>query len=50
MNGELAFETISSLAPRLKTGEVDPVALTTQMLTRVRQLNPALKAFNTITG
>lgn len=42
------FETISQLAPRLRTREVSPVEITHQCLSRIEKLNPTLNAFITV--
>ena len=47
---DLATLSIATLASAVKSGELSPVTLTEHMLERARHLNPALKAFNTITG
>ena len=46
----LATLSIGQLSTAIKAGELSPVELTELMLTRVNALNPALKAFNTVTG
>lgn len=44
---ELHFETIASLAPRLKSGSLSPVTLVQATLDRIDALNPQLKAYLT---
>jgi aspartyl-tRNA(Asn)/glutamyl-tRNA(Gln) amidotransferase subunit A len=43
-------QTIVDLAPRLRQGEISPVALTRACLERIERLNPALNAFITVTA
>ena len=47
---ELAFASISELAPRLAAGEISPVELTDATLARLEQLEPRLNAFITVTA
>ena len=44
----LHYQTIETLAPRIQSGEVSPVALTATLLDRIRALNPRLNAFRLI--
>ena len=49
-SAELATQSFSQLAGSIESGELSPVALTEHMLERVHKLNPALKAYNTVTA
>ena len=40
--------TIADLSPRIKSGEISPVALTDLFLDRIARLNPAINAFTTV--
>lgn len=37
--------TVATIAPRIKSGEISPVALTELFLKRIARLNPALSRF-----
>lgn len=41
----LFYQTIAELAPRIRAGELSPVALTEALLERIQALDPALNAF-----
>ena len=45
---ELAFATISDLAPRLRKREISPVEITQLMLARIDELNPKINAYYTV--
>jgi len=45
----LHYQTIETLAPRIKSGELSPVDLTASLLDRIRALNPGLHALRLIT-
>ena len=47
---DLGWLTIEALAPRIRSGEVSPVALTEMMLARIGRLDPELRAYATVTG
>jgi aspartyl-tRNA(Asn)/glutamyl-tRNA(Gln) amidotransferase subunit A len=49
-DSDLAFETISELASRIRTGGLSPVALTESLLARAERLNGRLHAFRWIEG
>jgi aspartyl-tRNA(Asn)/glutamyl-tRNA(Gln) amidotransferase subunit A len=42
------FTSIAELAPRLRRGEISPVEITQQCLSRIESLDPALNAFITV--
>ena len=42
--------SISELAPRLRRGEISPVEITRECLSRIERLNPSLNAFITVTA
>jgi hypothetical protein len=46
---ELAYASISELAPRLASGELSPIELTNAMLARIARYNPVLNAYITVT-
>ena len=46
----LHYQTISELAPRIKAGELSPVALTEALLERAQALNPTLNAYRLLTA
>ncbi len=46
---ELAYASISGLAPRLASGEISPVELTDAMLVRINRYNAVLNAYITVT-
>jgi aspartyl-tRNA(Asn)/glutamyl-tRNA(Gln) amidotransferase subunit A len=46
---ELAYASISELAPRLASGEISPIDLTDAMLTRIARYNAVLNAYITVT-
>lgn len=48
MSDHLHYQTIAELAPRIRSGELSPVALTENLLERIRSLNPTLNAFRLI--
>lgn len=50
METDLAFAGIAELAPRLKAGEVSPVALAEAALARIEARDGALNAFMTVTA
>jgi aspartyl-tRNA(Asn)/glutamyl-tRNA(Gln) amidotransferase subunit A len=41
----LHYQTLATLAPRIQSGELSPVALTEALLSRIQTLNPALNVF-----
>jgi aspartyl-tRNA(Asn)/glutamyl-tRNA(Gln) amidotransferase subunit A len=45
---DLAYATISDVAPRLARGEISPVQLTQACLERISQLEPVINAFITV--
>jgi aspartyl-tRNA(Asn)/glutamyl-tRNA(Gln) amidotransferase subunit A len=47
---DLAYATISELAPRIRDRELSPVEVTDAILERIARLNPALNAFITVTA
>lgn len=47
-NNTLHEQTITELAPRIRDGELSPLALTEALLQRINQLNPKLNAFRLI--
>lgn len=47
---DIAFAGIAELAPRIAAGELSPVDLTEQALSRIAQLQPRLHAFITVTA
>ena len=47
---DLAFATITEIAPRLRDGRLTSEALTALMLERIEALNPKLNAYITVTG
>lgn len=46
---ELAYASISELAPRVASGEISPIDLTDAMLTRIDRYNAVLNAYLTVT-
>ncbi len=51
MTGEdLAFATVSEVAPLIRRREVSPIDLTESVLKRIERLNPTLNAFITVTA
>ncbi|MBT3332217.1 MAG: amidase, partial [Rhodospirillaceae bacterium] len=44
-NSELALMDIATLAPRIESGEVSPVAVMESQLARINALNPGLNAY-----
>ncbi|MDP6668000.1 MAG: amidase family protein, partial [Dehalococcoidia bacterium] len=42
---EPAYESITELAPRIKSGEISPVEVVRSSLDRIAQLDPELNAF-----
>lgn len=48
MSDELHYLTIAELAPRIRAGELSPLALTEALLERARTLNPTLNAYRLI--
>lgn len=46
---ELAYASISELAPRLASGDLSPIALTEAVLARIARYNPTLNAYITVT-
>ncbi len=47
---DLPLKTIAELAPLIRRGEVSPVELTEQTLTRIERLQPELNAYITVTA
>jgi amidase len=43
------YLTISELAPRIRSGEISPIALAESQLARIADLNPHLRAYATVT-
>jgi len=50
LSDELAFASISELAPRIAAKEISPVEVTEATLARIERLDPALNAFITVTA
>ena len=50
MNDDYGLLSIATLADSIQQGELSPVELTSVMLDRIKQLNPKLHAYNTVTG
>jgi len=49
-NGQLPFETIAALAPRLRKKELSPVELTDAVLDRIAAVDDKVKAYITVMG
>lgn len=49
MNNDVSLRTIAQVSAEVESGELDPVDLAEQMLSRVAELNPQLHAYNTVT-
>ena len=50
MSDEIAFASITELAPRLASREISPVEVTDAILARIERHDPALNAFITVTA
>ena len=50
LSDNIHYATISELAPRIRFGEISPVALAESQLARIEALNPRLRAYATVTA
>src|SRR5689334_707111 len=48
--GDIHYQPLTKVAKQIETGEISPVALTEALLSRIKEKDPKLKSYTTVTA